>query len=117
MKFTNEPVDSPIRKRAENGKGVYGVKIFDFDRPLGSQLVPDSEAAIDPDVLLSETQIGWASSYPCPPHALCREIAKKCAKLFFGVVAAHKKELTLTEVTQSDRTYTNSSKIFEEFHS
>ena len=29
---------------------MYGVKLFDFDRPRGHQLVPEDEAGIDPDV-------------------------------------------------------------------
>jgi len=56
VKFTDEPVESPIRKRAENGRGVYGVKVFDFDRPEGAHLVPDEEAAIDPDIVYSDSQ-------------------------------------------------------------
>jgi hypothetical protein len=39
-----------MRLRAQRGPGVYGVKLFDFDRPVGSQLVPDFEACIDPDI-------------------------------------------------------------------
>jgi len=50
LNFTNEPINSPIYKRAKKGLGVYGVKVFDFDRPKGSHLVPDEEAAVDPDV-------------------------------------------------------------------
>lgn len=49
LEFTGESKDSPMTQRASRGKGVYGVKLFDFDRPE-SPLVPDMEACIDPDV-------------------------------------------------------------------
>jgi len=39
-----------MSRRARDGHGVYGVKLFDFSRPDGHQLVPDHEAALDPDV-------------------------------------------------------------------
>jgi hypothetical protein len=39
-----------MSRRAQAGYGVYGVKLFDFDRPEGHQLVPDREARIDPEV-------------------------------------------------------------------
>lgn len=48
--FIGEPKESAVRRRAREGHGVYGVKLFDFDRPKGYQLVPESEAGIDPDV-------------------------------------------------------------------
>jgi hypothetical protein len=47
--FLGEPEDSPMARRAAAGYGVYGVKMFDFDRPEGHYLVPESEACIDPD--------------------------------------------------------------------
>ena len=53
--FTGEPSDSPIRMRAEAGKGVYGVKVFDFDRDVGDELVPDAQAGVDSDI--SDTDI------------------------------------------------------------
>ena len=37
--------------RASAGLGVYGVKVFDFDRPIGRQVLSDLEAGIDPDVV------------------------------------------------------------------
>lgn len=49
--FVGEPGDSPIRKRAAAGRGVYGVKVFDFARSEGDELVSDVEAGIDPDVV------------------------------------------------------------------
>ena len=52
LKFVNEPMDSPMTKRASQGLGVYGVKLFDFDRPNGMELVPEEEACIDPDVVI-----------------------------------------------------------------
>lgn len=36
-----------MTKRAKAGLGVYGVKVFDFDRPQGRQALSDSEAGID----------------------------------------------------------------------
>ena len=49
--FVGEPDDSPIRKRAVAGKGVYGVKVFDFAKGNGDELVSDADAGIDPDVV------------------------------------------------------------------
>ena len=49
--FVGEPPDSPIRRRAERGRGVYGVKVFDFSRDEGDELVPNVEAGIDSDVV------------------------------------------------------------------
>lgn len=49
--FLGEPMDSPMAQRAVNGHGVYGVKLFDFDRLEGHQLVPDYEACIDPHAI------------------------------------------------------------------
>jgi len=40
--------------RAAAGKGVYGVKVFDFLRPVGDELLSDQQAGIDPDLLLSD---------------------------------------------------------------
>lgn len=48
--FIGEPVNSPMAKRVADGRGIYGVKLFDFNRPDGDHLVPDSEACIDPDL-------------------------------------------------------------------
>ena len=48
--FIGEAEDSPLSKRAAAGKGVYGVKIFDFDR-TNTILVPESKACIDPDMI------------------------------------------------------------------
>ncbi|KAI2505744.1 PhoD-like phosphatase [Fragilaria crotonensis] len=45
--FIGEPKDSAMTKRAKAGLGVYGVKVFDFDRPQGRQALSDSEAGID----------------------------------------------------------------------
>ena len=52
--FVGEPTDSPIRRRAASGKGVYGVKLFDFAREKGDELVPDIEAGVDPDAVSDE---------------------------------------------------------------
>ena len=62
VNFVNEPISSPIRYRAERGLGVYGVKVFDFERPTGLHLVPDSEANIDPDMLYIDDNYGASYS-------------------------------------------------------
>jgi hypothetical protein len=51
VKFLGEPKESAMSRRARAGHGVYGVKLFDFDRPSGSGSYEVSEwlAAIDPD--------------------------------------------------------------------
>lgn len=51
--FLGEPIESPMAQRAASGLGVYGVKLFDFDRIEGQELVPDDEACIDPDAVCS----------------------------------------------------------------
>jgi alkaline phosphatase D len=38
-------------QRAAAGKGVYGVKVMDFLRPPGQELLSDDEAAIEPSVV------------------------------------------------------------------
>lgn len=48
--FIGEPKGSAMNKRARAGHGVYGVKLFDFERPRGQQLIPEDIAGIDPDV-------------------------------------------------------------------
>jgi len=40
-----------MKRRAEAGKGLYGVKVLDFTRPKGHQLLTDQEAGLDPDVV------------------------------------------------------------------
>lgn len=42
---------SVMMERAKAGKGVYGVKVMDFRRPPGKQLLSDEEASLDPDVV------------------------------------------------------------------
>lgn len=48
--FLREPQESAMAKRARDGQGVYGVKLFDFARPVGQQLVAEEDAGIDPDL-------------------------------------------------------------------
>jgi hypothetical protein len=50
VEFLGQPLNSPMSRRAHAGLGVYGVKLFDFDREVGSEEVPDDKANIDPDV-------------------------------------------------------------------
>jgi hypothetical protein len=54
VKFLGEPKESAMSRRARAGHGVYGVKLFDFDRPYGSSgsdsyEVPEWAAGMDPD--------------------------------------------------------------------
>ena len=39
-----------MEQRAAEGKGVYGVKVFDFSQPAGRELLSDKEAAIEPSL-------------------------------------------------------------------
>jgi PhoD-like phosphatase len=48
--FLGLPSDSAMRLRAQAGMGVYGVQLYDFDRPKSQHLVPEQEAGIDPDI-------------------------------------------------------------------
>ena len=50
VNFLGLPQDSPMTKRAEQGLGVYGVQVYDFDRPRGQQLLSDVEAGLDDDL-------------------------------------------------------------------
>jgi len=54
VNFLGQPHDSPMFMRARDGYGVYGVKLFDFDRPEGRREVDDREAGIDPDIVYPE---------------------------------------------------------------
>jgi PhoD-like phosphatase len=44
-----------MRGRAQDGLGVYGVKLFDFARPRGQQEVPEYEAGIDADLPMASS--------------------------------------------------------------
>ncbi|MGK3740069.1 MAG: hypothetical protein ACI90V_006917 [Bacillariaceae sp.] len=55
-----EQEESAMRQRVRAGYGVYGVKLFDFDRQYGQYEVPEQEAMIDPDIIVS----GHPSSLP-----------------------------------------------------
>ena len=52
--FLQLPKDSIMARRARGGEGVYGVRIFDFSRPIGQELLSDDEAGIDPEVARNE---------------------------------------------------------------
>ena len=47
--FLQEDNDSLLMKRAKRGDGVYAVKLLDFSRPVGQELVPEDHAGIDPE--------------------------------------------------------------------
>lgn len=53
--FLQLPKDSIMAQRARNGAGVYGVRVFDFSRPNGQELLSDDEAGIDPEVARQES--------------------------------------------------------------
>ena len=55
LNFSNEPKDSPMWIRAKQGFGLYGVKVFDFDRPIKTRLLSNIEAGLDPDVVAIHT--------------------------------------------------------------
>ncbi len=51
MDFIGEAVkDGLMYQRAQEGRGVYGVKVFDFDRDDGDYLLTDVEAGLDADL-------------------------------------------------------------------
>ena len=43
-----------MKDRAKQGKGLYGVKVMDFLRPAGQQLLTDVEAGLDPTVVVPD---------------------------------------------------------------
>lgn len=58
--FLGEPPGSPMAMRARSGHGVYGVKLIDFERPFGRQVLTEEEAGIDPDVVDKTRQIPYS---------------------------------------------------------
>ena len=50
VRFLGLPETSLMFQRATRGLGVYGVQVYDFNMPLGSQLLTDEEAGLDPTV-------------------------------------------------------------------
>jgi hypothetical protein len=53
LKENNKADLTLMAERAAAGKGVYGVKVFDFSRPAGEELLTDTEAGLDPDLVTS----------------------------------------------------------------
>eukprot|EP00934_Nitzschia_sp_Nitz4_P008731 Nitzschia sp. Nitz4//scaffold7_size249615//199035//200567//NITZ4_001202-RA/size249615-processed-gene-0.156-mRNA-1//1//CDS//3329558517//8721//frame0 len=51
VRFLGLPEDSPVYSRAMNGRGVYGVQVYDFSREKDQRLMSDVEAGLDPDVV------------------------------------------------------------------
>jgi len=45
--FLNLPEDSAMYRRAQQGRGVYGVRVYDFDRRSGEETLSDAEAGIE----------------------------------------------------------------------
>jgi alkaline phosphatase D len=56
VNFLGEAPDSAMGQRARDGRGVYGVKVIDFDRPVGEQVLTEEEAGLDPDVVQNRKQ-------------------------------------------------------------
>ena len=54
LNFIGESNNSMIRERANRGMGLYGVKVFDFDQSIGSELLSDYEAGLDFDVVSND---------------------------------------------------------------
>ncbi len=54
VNFLGESPDSGMGRRARSGRGVYGVKVIDFDRPVGEQVLTEEETGMDPDVVSDE---------------------------------------------------------------
>lgn len=44
------PERDAMARRAHEGHGIYGVQLYDFERRVGLELVPEAEAGLDPDV-------------------------------------------------------------------
>jgi hypothetical protein len=55
LKEANKADLTLMAERAAAGKGVYGVKVFDFSRPTGEELLTDAEAGLDPDTPVTST--------------------------------------------------------------
>lgn len=51
LNFVGENRQNAMYQRAMKGYGVYGVKVFDFEKVRDDYLLSDEEAAIDPDVV------------------------------------------------------------------
>jgi len=51
LDFVGEGEEGVMYQRARKGEGVYGVKVFDFDRDEGDYLISDEDAGIDPDIV------------------------------------------------------------------
>ena len=54
--FLGQPKESIMAKRARRGDGVFGVKLFDFSRPIGEELLSDQDAALEPEVPVHDEQ-------------------------------------------------------------
>lgn len=61
--FIGQPKESPMAVRAAAGRGVYGVKLFDFGRPSNDIEVPEWEACIDSDYIKSISAEECVPSY------------------------------------------------------
>lgn len=74
--------NDPMYQRSLDGKGVYGVQVFDFSRQVnigdgnnvwgGGHWVPEYEAMIDPDVVIvkNETTVNYSTTHSVAVFAL-----------------------------------------------
>lgn len=53
LRHTNKADLTLMAERAAAGKGVYGVKVFDFSRPVGEEVLTDAQAGLDPDLVIA----------------------------------------------------------------
>ena len=74
-----QPEESLMVQRARRGDGVYGVKLLDFERPVGQEWVPDQQAGIDPDAPNNN------DGTPTTPYSTTRSVA-----IFLLDVRSHK---------------------------
>lgn len=60
--FLGEEQGSAMYRRAHDGHGAYGVKIIDFERPFGNQVLSEEESGADPDVIVNaEDQVSYSN--------------------------------------------------------
>ena len=72
MEFLNggrSDLNRAMTDRANQGLGLYGVKVFDFARPDGDYVVPDEVAGLDPDVIPYSRIYSNSSSSFSPPYS------------------------------------------------
>jgi len=84
LNFIGEAKSSIMYKRASTGRGVYGVKVFDFNRDEGDYLVSDEEAGIDPDI------VGYHSNKSTNKNEIMNHLSNKSVAVFVLDVRTNK---------------------------